>query len=318
MMKFLSVFSLDFLALECLDLPLYIHPYYLQVYLWCILPIVVAIIIVMRAASKILSTDYCSIVWTQWRGGGRIASEEDSSHSSSVSVRRNETISLVKSIVSQHSWLLLFLSYIVLPVVSNKQLQIFDCIELESDKTYLRVDTSIDCRSEEYYSFRTAVSAFIVVYQLIPIIWMVLLYQNIEALTPQSMKFDETLALFTRDNNPDLDYIRFLFIDYKCSKWWFEVVDLYRRIVFIGILPLVSPEPATRASFGLLLGFLSHIGFSHHEPYRYHFTNTIASIAQVLHVCLFQILFFYICLLAQHNCFFTFHKHEHMYRYPYM
>jgi hypothetical protein len=78
-----------------------------------------------------------------------------------------------------------------------------------------------------------------------------------------------------------LKNLMFLFIDYKCDKWWFEVADMMRRIVFIGILPLVSPDPATRASFGLLLGILGSVYFSTHEPYRADFTNVIAYIAQV-------------------------------------
>jgi hypothetical protein len=43
----------------------------------------------------------------------------------------------------------------------------------------------------------------------------------------------------------------------------------------------VSPEPATRASFGLLLGILGSVYFSTHEPYRVDFTNVLAYIAQV-------------------------------------
>jgi hypothetical protein len=290
MLKFFSIFSLDFLALRCLDLPHNMHPYYSQVYLWCIAPIVIAQMIILHAAVKICATDYVSLIfiprWFRQRGE-RILNDDgeadttSSSSSTASTERRQQSIILFRNIVTQHSWSLLFLSYIVLPVVSNKQLQIFDCIEFESGDEYLREDTSVDCKSDEYYSFRATVSTFIFIYQLIPIVWMLLLARHVKDLTPHSMKFDENLALFTRDNNPDLAHIKFLFNDYKCSKWWFEVADMYRRIIFIGILPLMSPQSATRASFGLFLGFVSHIGFSYHEPYRAHFANTIASIAQV-------------------------------------
>jgi hypothetical protein len=73
-----------------------------------------------------------------------------------------------------------------------------------------------------------------------------------------------------------------LFIDYKCNKWWFEVAEMYRRIIFIGILPLVSPRPATRASFGLLFGFFGAVYFITQEPYRVEFTNAISLVAQVI------------------------------------
>lgn len=41
-------------------------------------------------------------------------------------------------------------------------------------------------------------------------------------------------------SNESLDHIRFLFDDYKLSRWYFEVVDLYRRVLFTGILPLTT------------------------------------------------------------------------------
>lgn len=171
-------------------------------------------------------------------------------------------------ITNQHIWLLLFLSYVVLPTVSNKQLQYFDCIELASSDTYLRSDTSILCNSDTYLSFKSVLIGFVCFYQMIPVTWAFLLYRNKDALNPQTSNHDETLALFIRDNNENLSPLRFLFYDYKCDKWWFEIADMYRRIVFIGILPLVSPRASTRASFGFILGIVSVSYFREEQPYR--------------------------------------------------
>jgi hypothetical protein len=211
----------------------------------------------------------------------------------------NNTMDAIELITGQYVWLMLLLSYIVLPPVSNKQLQVFDCIELESGERYLRENTSIDCRSKEYYKFRSIVIVFLILYQSIPIIWMCLLCRHIKVLSPMSMKYDEKLALFTRDNNPDLSYLKFLFIDYKCNKWWFEVAEMYRRIIFIGILPLVSPRAATRASFGLLFGFFGAVYFIIQEPYRVEFTNVIAFVAQV--VLMLHHVFFIALIISKCN-----------------
>jgi len=185
------------------------------------------------------------------------------------------------AVINQHTWLLLLLSYLVLPAVTNKQLQVFDCIELRSGERYLRVDTSIDCQDQDYYKFRSVVIMFIALYQLIPITWFLILYRNKAALVPSSIKYDEKLAMFIRDNDRSLAAFRFLFIDYVCPKWWFEIVDMYRRIAFIGFVPLVSYEPATRASFGMLLAIISLVYFGRYKPYRVHFTNVIAFVGQV-------------------------------------
>jgi hypothetical protein len=152
---------------------------------------------------------------------------------------------------------------------------------LKSGERYLRVDTSIDCHSDHYYEFQYVVTFFIALYQLIPITWMLILYWHRSALMPTCINYDENLAMFIRDNNRSLGSFRFLFVDYKCNKYWFEVADMYRRIMFIGVVPLISHEPATRASFALLLSIISVVYFSHYQPYRLPFTNVIAFVAQV-------------------------------------
>jgi hypothetical protein len=122
---------------------------------------------------------------------------------------------------------------------------------------------------------------FIGIYQMIPVLWFVLLYRKRRALNPPTSAQDKHVALFIRDNNPELAPIQFLFIDYRSSKWWFEIADMYRRIIFIGILPLISPRPAIRSSFGCVLAIVSVAYFREEQPYRVDFTNVIAHIAQV-------------------------------------
>jgi hypothetical protein len=258
MLSVFSVFSLDFLALECLSNGSSRNVYFTTVYMWCITPILLAFLIVAAGLVRYLNLK--------------------AFHSSSSYLHHMVE---GRKIINQHVWLLLFLSYLVLPPVSNKQLQVYDCIELNGNERYLRSDTSIDCRSDEYVSFSRIVLSFIGVYQLVPITWFILLTRNQHALYSPNLKHDEVLAVYVRDNNPSLAPLRFLFVDYKCSKWWFEIADMYRRIVFIGIVPLVSPQPAVRASFGVLLAILSTAYIREERPYKIEFTNVVAHIAQV-------------------------------------
>jgi hypothetical protein len=161
---------------------------------------------------------------------------------------------------------------------------VFDCISLASGKRYLRSDTSIDCDSPEYGVFSLRILLFLIAYQCVPIVWMLLLNRQRHALNPPTSQVDGKLALFIRESNEDLAPLKFLFVDYKCEKWWFEVVDMYRRITFIGVLPLISPISSIRSSVGMVLAFASAAYFREEEPYQVSFTNVIAHIAQVIHV----------------------------------
>lgn len=254
MLGFLSVLSLDFLALECFQAGVQ-NRYFVTVYLWSCIPIILAAALLLLGMLR-----YGQLRYLERPDEEKVA------------------------VVNQHIWMLLLLSYLVLPPVANKQLQSLDCIPFKHDGSrYLRVDTSVDCDSGDYLEFQSHVAMFIVIYQCIPIIWMALLYRKRRELNPLTSNHDELLANHMRQHNSDLKPLRFLFKDYKCDKWWFEVAEMYRRIFFVGILPLISPVSATRASFGCVLAIASVVYFREEQPYRVRFTNFIAYVAQVLH-----------------------------------
>jgi hypothetical protein len=181
----------------------------------------------------------------------------------------------------QHFWMFLLLTYIVLPPVAQKQFQSLDCIPFSHDGgSYLRVDTIIDCNGETYIQFRYVVIALVIIYQLIPILWLYLLYSKKDELNPAVSSTDSKLALYIRDKDVKLASIRFLFDSYKVDHWWFEVAEMYRRIVFVSIIPLTSNVKATRASLGCLLGVVSMLYYREENPFRRDFTNIIAYVAQ--------------------------------------
>ena len=57
--------------------------------------------------------------------------------------------------------------------------------------------------------------------------------------------------------------------DYKCERWYFEVVDMYRRIVFLGVIPLLGSDAPARAYAGATLALVSTVFFRELTPYRY-------------------------------------------------
>jgi hypothetical protein len=64
------------------------------------------------------------------------------------------------------------------------------------------------------------------------------------------------------------------------SQWFFEIIDMYRRILFVGIIPLTSTSTPTRASLGAVFAIASVAYFREERPYKVKFTNFIAYAAQ--------------------------------------
>jgi len=251
MLSLLSVLSLDILSVECFQ-SYSSHRYFVTVYLWSMIPIAIAFIIIIIGTVRFY-----------------LARVEE----------RN-------AVLSKHIWLLLLLSYLVLPPVTMKQLQGLDCIPFKhDDSSYLRIDTAVDCNSESYLIFKTINILCFSLYQLIPITWAVLLFRHRNLLhisrTTNGSNDHYLIELNERETIPALAHLRFLFKDYKGDKWWFEVAEMYRRIMFIGVLPLFTPNASKRASLGCIFSIMSFVYFREEEPFREAFTNSIACIAQI-------------------------------------
>ncbi len=259
MLGLMSIFSLDFLALECFQEGVN-NKYFTTVLLWCTMPILLAFCILAIGALRVAVKQL---------------------------LERNaqDTTAATSRIANQHAFFLLLLSYLILPPVSNKQLQALDCVPLDYNGMHiLRSDSAIDCGSPKYLRFRAVVILFIMLYQSIPICWLLLLYRERRSLNPSTSNHDTLLALHMRDQDTSLDSIRFLFNDYVPSKWWFEIVEMYRRIVIVGIIPLCSPVTATRASLGVVLSIVSLMFFREERPYRERKVNLIAYVSPFSHL----------------------------------
>jgi hypothetical protein len=68
-------------------------------------------------------------------------------------------------------------------------------------------------------------------------------------LNPPTTSADAGLVLWMRDRDPTLAPVRFLFAVYQPRYYFWEALELYRRIVFIGVLPLLSAN-AVRLAVG--------------------------------------------------------------------
>ena len=81
-----------------------------------------------------------------------------------------------------------------------------------------RVDTAVDCHSEDFDLLLAIDLPFIVIYQLLPVMYFVLLFVKKDALNPNFR--NESAARNKRNKDPSLAPLSFLVIDYTCPCWW--------------------------------------------------------------------------------------------------
>jgi hypothetical protein len=192
-------------------------------------------------------------------------------------------VKIIGQILSQHVWALLLLSYLVLPPIMMMQFQILDCFEFNStDKSRVsRVDTSIDCDSRGHKAFEVLDITFICIYLSIPFIWIVMLHRSREHLFPFGVNDEETIVML-RDEDTKIDALRFLFESYRPNMVYWESFEMFRRVLFVGLIPLMSPSTLRRGILGVLFSLISLVVYHELIPFRIPFTNTLAYIAQLV------------------------------------
>ena len=200
----------------------------------------------------------------------------------------------------------------VLPTVSQLQFAGLVCVELDDETSFLRIDTAVSCQGARYEHFIILNITLIFFYQSIPLIWMALLWRQRHELNPEvpsrisPISFEEvserTLAM--RGSNSSLNHIQFLWRDYKPKFYFYEVIFVYMRIVFIAVIPMCGigffsfsllSESASitdglislRASFGVCLSLLA-VAFTREAlPFVRSENNLLNTLAQVRQLRLF-------------------------------
>ncbi|CAM9683378.1 unnamed protein product, partial [Choristocarpus tenellus] len=152
-------------------------------------------------------------------------------------------------------------TFLVFSFSSSKIFQTFACETLEDDKTYLRADYSLECTSDRHQAFQVYATVMIFVYPLgIPMLYGYIFFANRKDLMSKK----------SREGNPHLQPFVDLWKQYKPNRFYFELVDLCRRVVLTGIVVFIYPGTAAQIAitFMLALWFLWLTEIL--NPYRKH------------------------------------------------
>ena len=65
---------------------------------------------------------------------------------------------------------------------------------------------------------------------------------------------------YVRSHDQHLAPLRFLYMDYKPQTYFAEPIEMYRRVAFVAVLPLLASSTDKRAAIGVGFAILSSAG----------------------------------------------------------
>jgi len=184
--------------------------------------------------------------------------------------------------------LIVFMLFLIYPSTSNTILKMFSCRKLENGRSYLMADYSIECGDATVqtmafggvYSFAAyqywagiAVLAFPLG---IPILFFLLLWLHRNDLFEEGS--DEPKEELR-------DELGFLYAGYRKQYWWWESVELFRKLALTGILAFFKPGTPEQLFLGIMLAVVFIVGYAREKPYL----GTMDSDVQL--VCQLQVFF---------------------------
>jgi len=168
------------------------------------------------------------------------------------------------------------LFFFVYPIVTRLAFGAFSCYDFDEGH-WLKADVSIRCFSDRHHSARWLASVAIVIYPI------GLLLLN------SSLLFFARHAILHSQPTPLSRAIAFLYRDYEVHMFWWEVVEMVRRFVLVGLMVLMQGT-MVQLAVGIFLSAAFLLLQLLARPYQNWADDLIASVAsfslQVLLVCL--------------------------------
>ena len=193
MASWLSIFSFDFLSLECFSGR---TDHYQSVGIYTVMPFFVLFAIVATWALRRFALCLRASIYI------------------------DERSALLRG---SHIYYALILTYLVLPPVTLRQFQALDCAEYSGAKV-LRVDTAISCEDSQFRTFSLMNIVAVAIYLSILPFWVVTMYSRRHRFNPPTPNL--SVKYFVRDNDQSLAPFKFLFAPYRHEMYYFEAIEM--------------------------------------------------------------------------------------------
>jgi len=204
-------------------------------------------------------------------------------------MRRRYKLSLL---MKKYFGLSIIIMSTVLPSVSFKLFKIFDCFDVDPfsqagdgvPHRYLRVDSAVDCSSDKYTAGVSASLFFIVCYPImVPLTFFYLIHTSKHEIIARGIRARQMALVDKIDEGEDMskaekalrkrqarvlrdrfekmskassgvvDSLTFLFEAYRPEFYYWELIEIFRKLSATSILGLIEPGTPMQITFGVLL-----------------------------------------------------------------
>jgi hypothetical protein len=150
-------------------------------------------------------------------------------------------------------YLIVLITFIMYPSISNTILRIYKCEEIDGN-WYLSSDLSIGCFDETWNSYAIS-SVFLIILYIIGI--PLYFYHKLRKLKNKEKLEDETIIY----------RYGFMFMGYKDEMWWFEILELTRKTILSATIIYLDESP-TRIVISMFICLLYLLYITYKNPLK--------------------------------------------------
>ena len=211
-------------------------------------------------------------------------------HSSPLQVMKERVHALtIWNVLNRTIPAVLYVAFAVYPIVSSAAFEAFSCYDFEGENGWLIADVGVECGSQQHAAVRSLAVIAIVCY---PVgLWLLF-----------AMLLFRVRTTIRRDSREHLEgtlagSIAFLYREYEHQYWWWELVEMARRFLLVG---LFVTTPAKRGSVmqiavAAVVSLVYAIVQAYAQPYRQREDDLLGVITSFL-----LAIFFLTCFLLKY------------------
>ncbi|KAH8048703.1 chlorophyll synthetase [Aureococcus anophagefferens] len=184
-------------------------------------------------------------------------------------------------------------TYFVLPSVTLKILQIFDCEVLDDaggKQAFLFADYSVRCGGFDYFVYTIYAILAVFVWPVgVPLLYFTLLHRHkheinpsVVVAAPSDAGSARARSLEIRSANGNIRHLGLLYTPYEPHMWWWEIAEIARRLLSTSFLLVVSRGAVGRLFFGIMISLASTKLLAVFEPYISDSDDNLAEMLQWL------------------------------------
>lgn len=201
----------------------------------------------------------------------------------------------------------LVFTYLVLPGVSIAIFRTFGCTDADPDDAvsgnniYMQADYSISCTSDRYDLGKSWAIAMLFVYPIgVPLYYFYILYNaRLEIMNRDSSGsgtyFDSKSGSINSRTVHKLEPLKFLYSVYKPEYWFWEIIETFQRLLFTGILSVISQGTSLQILVAMLFACIFIKLYHMYNPW------VSESVTATKHMIQWQIYFLFLFALMARN-----------------